>query len=162
MVAYWGDQIKGFRRTVSVSESTNGRADDAAGRQVSQRRPALLWLLIALLTAEFLLMAIVSVVLAVQVAASQADSLAAGLAILVLALVSTVWLGFIAVAAFKGRAWMRGASIVWQVIMFAVGIGCFQGLTATSAIGWALVVPAVAIVVLLVSKPVRDRTMNRD
>ncbi|WP_286344224.1 hypothetical protein [Frondihabitans sucicola] len=145
-----------------MSESTGGRADDAAGRQVSRRRPGLLWLLIVLLTGEFLLMVVVSIALIAQVFTAHADSLAAGLAILVLALVATVWLGFIVVAAWNGKAWMRGASIVWQVLMFAVGIGCFQGLTATPAVGWALVVPAVLIVVLLVSPPVVTATTNRD
>jgi hypothetical protein len=131
-------------------------------RQVSRRRPALLWLLIVLLTAEFVMMAVVSIVLVVSVFSAHADSLAAGLAILVLSIVATVWLGFIVVAAWKGRAWMRGASIVWQVLMFAVGIGCFQGLTATPSVGWALVIPAVVTTVLLVSKPVVEATKHRD
>lgn len=145
-----------------MSEPIDQQANDAAGRQVSRRRPGLLWLLIALLTAEFLLMVVVSVVLIASVVEARADSVAAGLAILVLALVATVWLGFIVVAAWNGKAWMRGASIVWQVLMFAIGIGCFQGLTATPAAGWALVVPAVLVVVLLVSPPVVRATTHRD
>jgi len=121
-----------------------------------------MWLLIVLLTAEFLLMVVVSLVLVAEVFGATADSVAAGIAILVLALVATVWLGFIVVAAWRGRAWMRGASIVWQVLMFAVGIGCFQGLTATPAVGWALVVPAVVVVVLLISPSVVAATTKRD
>lgn len=115
-----------------------------------------------LLTAEFLLMVVVSLVLTVSVFGTRADSIAAGIAILVLALVATVWLGFIVVAAWNGKAWMRGASIVWQVVMFAVGIGCFQGLTASPPVGWALVIPAVLVVVLLVSPPVVQATVHRD
>lgn len=115
-----------------------------------------------LLTAEFALMAAVSVVLFVQLFVGSPYSVAAGIAVLVLALTATVWLAFIAVAAIRGRAWMRGASIVWQVLMFAIGIGCFQGLTATPAVGWALVIPAVVVVALLVSKPVVVATANRD
>ncbi|GAA4265317.1 hypothetical protein GCM10022256_09290 [Frondihabitans peucedani] len=121
-----------------------------------------MWLLIVLLTAEFLLMVVVSLVLVAEVFGATADSVAAGIAILVLALVATVWLGFIVVAAWRGRAWMRGASIVWQVLMFAVGIGCFQGLTATPAVGWALVVPAVVVFVLLISPSVVAATTKRD
>jgi hypothetical protein len=145
-----------------VSESSGDTADRAVDRQVSRRRPGLLWLLIAFLTAEFLLMVGVSVALLAELFTAKADSIAAGVAILVLALVATVWLGFIVVAAWKGKAWMRGASIVWQVLMFAIGIGCFQGLTATPAVGWALVIPAVLVVVLLVSPQVVAATTNRD
>ena len=126
-----------------------------------RRRPALLWLLIVLLTAEFLMMVVVSIVIVASVFTAHADSLAAGLAILVLAVVATIWLGFIVVAAWNGRAWMRGASLVWQVLMFAVGIGCFQGLTATPAAGWALVIPAVVVGLRLVSRPVREATTHR-
>ncbi|WP_344793857.1 hypothetical protein [Frondihabitans peucedani] len=129
---------------------------------MSAPRPPLMWLLIVLLTAEFLLMVVVSLVLVAEVFGATADSVAAGIAILVLALVATVWLGFIVVAAWRGRAWMRGASIVWQVLMFAVGIGCFQGLTATPAVGWALVVPAVVVFVLLISPSVVAATTKRD
>lgn len=121
-----------------------------------------MWLLIALLTAEFVMMVVVTLVLVGSVVTAQADSVAAGIAILVLSLVATVWLGFIVVAAWNGKAWMRGASIVWQVLMFAVGVGCFQGLTATPATGWALVIPSVLAVILLVSKPVVEATTTRD
>jgi hypothetical protein len=162
MVAYWGNQIKGLVRTVRVSEPVQSDFAGGAGQRPSPRRPPLLWVLIVLLTAEFVLMAVVSIVLFVDLFVGNPFSIAAGIAVLVLSLTATVWLGFIAVAAVRGRAWMRGASIVWQVLMFAIGIGCFQGLTATPATGWALVIPAVVIVGLLVSKPVVRATSNRD
>ncbi|MCU1526939.1 MAG: hypothetical protein JWP75_702 [Frondihabitans sp.] len=162
MVAYWGYQIKGLVRTVSVSEPVQSDFADDAGQRPSSRRPPLLWVLIVLLTAEFALMAVVSIVLVVELFVGSSYSIAAGIAVLVLSLTATVWLGFIAVAAIRSRAWMRGASIVWQVLMFAIGIGCFQGLTATPTVGWALVIPAVVVVALLVSKPVVRATANRD
>ena len=89
-------------------------------------------------------------------------SYAAGIAVIVMAAVAATWLGFIVFAALRGRAWMRGASIVWQVLQFAIGFGCFEGLTAAPVVGWQLVVPAVAVVVLLVSPPVRAVTGSRD
>lgn len=144
-----------------MSEPVGPHMTGATETSPVRRRPALLWLLIALLTLEFLAMAGVSVVMAVLLFEAQADSIPAGVAILVLALVATVWLGFIVVAAIRGNAWMRGASIVWQVIMFAIGVGCFQGLTATPAVGWALVLPAVAVIILIVSPPVVRATANR-
>lgn len=130
-------------------------------RQVSPRRPALFWVLIVLMAAEFAAVAVVTVVLIVDLFITVPDSYAAGVAVIVMAIVAALWLGFILVAALRGRAWMRGASIVWQVLQFAIGLGCFQGLTATPVIGWVLVVPAVAVVVLLVSPSVRAVTADR-
>ncbi|ROQ36601.1 hypothetical protein EDF46_3144 [Frondihabitans sp. PhB188] len=114
-----------------------------------------------LLTAEFVAMLIVTIVIAIASATGQADTLAGGIAFLVLALVATIWLAFIVTAAYRGHAWMRGAAIVFQVLVFAVGVGCFRGLTAVPAIGLALVVPAVVIVALLVSPPVVKVTSTR-
>ncbi|KQQ28011.1 MULTISPECIES: hypothetical protein [unclassified Frondihabitans] len=130
-------------------------------QQVSARRHPLLLLLVVLLALEFAAMAIVSIAMLVALFRAEADTLAGGIAILVLGVIATVWLGFIVVAASRGRAWMRGAAIVWQVIMFAVGVGCFQGFTATPAAGWALVLPALAVVILLVSPPVVRATTAR-
>ncbi|ARC57390.1 hypothetical protein AS850_09915 [Frondihabitans sp. 762G35] len=120
-----------------------------------------MWLLIALLTAEFLLMAGVSAYLIIQLIVSTPVSVASGIAVFVLTLVATVWLAYIVVGALRGRAWIRGAAIVWQVMQFAIGIGCFQGLTATPAVGWALIVPAVVVVLLLLSRPVVRATAHR-
>ncbi len=130
-------------------------------RRSPRHRPALFWLLIVLITAEFLAVAVVTVGLIVDLFVSRPESYAAGIAVIVMAIVAAVWLGFIVTAALKGRAWMRGASIVWQVLQFAIGIGCFQGLTATPVVGWLLVVPAVAVVVLLMIRPVRNVTDAR-
>lgn len=145
-----------------MTEPTAGRLEGDDERQVSGRRPGLLWLLLALMTAEFAAVAIVAVVFTVDLFIAPPVSYAAGIAVIVLALVAAVWLAFIVVAAWHGRAWMRGASIVWQVLQFAIGIGCFQGLTATPVVGWLLVVPAVAVVVLLLSRPVVEATSARD
>lgn len=145
-----------------MSDPVEPAVQGDSGRQVSRRRPALMWLLIVLLAAEFLAMVVLCLVVLVGLFTTHLDSVSAGIAVLVLGLVATVWLGFIVVAALRGNAWMRGASIVWQVLMFAVGVGSFQGLTATPAVGWALVVPAVAVVVLLVSPSVVAATARRD
>ncbi|GAA4686569.1 hypothetical protein [Frondihabitans cladoniiphilus] len=117
--------------------------------------------MIVLLTAEFAVMAVATVFLVVEIITTHPDSYASGVAFIVLALVATVWLAYMVIGALRGRAWMRGAAIVWQVIQFAIGIGCFQGLTATPAIGWFLVVPAVLVVVLLFTRPVVERTAGR-
>jgi hypothetical protein len=144
-----------------VTEPTASPEGTIHPRQSYRHRPALFWLLIVLITAEFLAVAAVTVVLIVELFTSRPESYAAGIAVIVMAIVAAVWLGFIVTAALKGRAWMRGASIVWQVLQFAIGIGCFQGLTATPVVGWVLVVPAIVVVVLLMSRPVRSVTDAR-
>ena len=131
-------------------------------RQVSRRRSPLFWLLIVLMTAEFVAVAVITVVFIVDLFVAPPVSYAAGIAVIVMAAVASVWLAFMAAAALRGRAWMRGASIVWQVLQFAIGLGCFTGLTAAPAVGWLLVVPAVAVVALLVSRPVVAVTSDRD
>lgn len=145
-----------------MTEPVAGSIETDSARQVSRRRPAIFWLLIALMTAEFLAVAIVTVVFVVDLFVAPPVSYAAGIAVIVMAAVAATWLGFIVFAALRGRAWMRGASIVWQVLQFAIGLGCFEGLTAAPVVGWLLVVPAVAVVVLLVSPPVRAVTGSRD
>ncbi|RKR73283.1 hypothetical protein [Frondihabitans australicus] len=139
------------------AEATTG--DD--GRQVSRRRPPQYWLLIVLITAEFLAVAGVTIGLVVELFATRPTSYAAGIAVIVMAIVAAVWLAFIVAGALRGRAWIRGASFVWQVLQFAIGIGCFQGLTATPVVGWLLVVPAVVVAVLLMLPSVRAVTGAR-
>ncbi len=144
-----------------MTERLQGEFADNSRTPSTARRPPLVWLLIALLTAEFLLMAGVSAYLIIQLIVSTPVSVASGIAVFVLTLVATVWLAYIVVGTLRGRAWIRGAAIVWQVMQFAIGIGCFQGLTATPAVGWALIVPAVVVVLLLLSRPVVRATAHR-
>lgn len=145
-----------------MTEPAAGAIETDSTRQVSGRRPALLWVLIVLMTAEFAAVAVVTIVFVVDLFVAPPVSYAAGIAVIVMAAVASTWLGFIVVAAIRGRAWMRGASIVWQVLQFAIGLGCFEGLTAAPVVGWLLVVPAVVVVVLLVSPSVRAVTDRRD
>jgi len=53
------------------------------------------------------------------------------------------------------RWWSRAAAIVWQILQLSVAIGAFQGLFARADVGWALLVPAIIIIGLLLWTPVR-------
>ena len=112
-----------------MTGSVQGDLSEKDGVRNTRRRPPLMWLLLVLLTLEFLAMVGVCVYLVAALFVSHPTSYAGGVAFLVLALVAALWLAYIVVGALRGRAWIRGASIVWQVIQFAIGIGCFQGLT---------------------------------
>jgi hypothetical protein len=120
-----------------------------------RQRPPLLWGLIVLLIAEFLLVAGLAVTLVIELLVATPTSFAS-------AVLAAVWLGAIVVGTLRGQAWIRSAAIVWQVLQFAVGASAISGTFSTPAIGWPLVVVAFATFVLLFTKPVVDATSSRE
>ena len=118
--------------------------------------------LAVLLFAECALLATATGYLIVELIVATPSSLASAIALLILTAIATVWLGFIAVNVLRGRAWTRGAAIVWQVLQGAVAIGCFQGVLAQPEIGWWLLIPALIVIVLLFTPPVVAAISRRD
>jgi hypothetical protein len=118
------------------------------------RRPALLWLLIALLTLEFLGVAALAIVLLIETLTAPSASIGGGIALTVIAFVAAAWLGAIVVGAVRGQPWIRAAAIVWQVLQVAIGIGALQGQFAQPVWGWPLIVLAGIAFLLLFTKPV--------
>ena len=135
---------------------------DAAGGRPKGRRPLGLWVVITLLTAEFLLVVGVSAFLLIELLTVRPDSYPSAVALLVLSLVAAAWLGAVVLGALRGRAWIRGAAVTWQVLQVAVGVGSLRGQFAEPAIGWALIVPAVLVVGLLLTPRVVAATAARD
>ena len=119
-------------------------------------------LLVVLLFMECALLTVATIYLVIELLTATADSLASAVALTVLTAIAAVWLGFIAVNVLRGRAWTRGAAIVWQVLQGAVAIGCFQGIFAQPTVGWLLLVPALVVLVLLFTPPVVAATSTRD
>jgi hypothetical protein len=144
-------QINGFLGDDAVSEPTGD----------SPRSPAVV-LLVILLFAECALLAAATVYLVVELIVATPSSFASAAALVVLTAIATAWLGFIAGNVLRGRAWTRGAAIVWQVLQGAIAIGCFQGMFAQPTIGWLLLVPALVVLVLLFTPPVVAATSRRD
>ena len=136
--------------------------DGPTDRSATPRRGALVWLLVLLLAAEAALLAVASAYLLIELLTVQPDSYASATAILVLTVLATVWLGAIVVGTLRGKAWIRGAAIVWQVLQVAVGVGSLQGATANASVGVWLIVPAVLVVVLLLVPSVVAATSQRD
>jgi hypothetical protein len=126
-----------------------------------QRHPFVL-ALVVLLFAECALVAAATVYLVVELIIATPSSIASAVALLILAAMATVWLAVIGANVLRGRAWTRGAAIVWQVLQGAVAIGCFQGVLAQPDIGWVLLVPALVVLVLLFTPPVVAATSIRD
>ena len=126
------------------------------------RRHPFVVALVVLLAAECALLGAATVYLIVELIVAAPSSMTSALALLVLTAIATVWLGFIAANVPRGRAWTRGAAIVWQVLQGAVAIGCFQGIFAQPVIGWLLLVPALGVLVLLFTPPVISALSSRD
>jgi hypothetical protein len=162
MLAYWGSQIKDFHGGPSVTDARDTEPDDETELSARPRRSALLWLLVLLLSAETALLGVATAYLLIELVTVRPDSYASATAILVLTLLATVWLGAVVVGVLRGRAWIRGAAIVWQVLQIAVGVGSFQGVFANAAVGLWLIVPAVVVVVLLLVPSVVAQTSIRD
>jgi hypothetical protein len=124
-------------------------------------RPALVWVLIVLLSVEFLGVAALAVTLLVETLTSPAASIGGGIALTIVGFIAAAWLGAIIVGTLRGQAWIRAAAIVWQVMQVAVGVGALQGQVAQPAWGWPLIVLAAVVFLLLFAKPVVALTSAR-
>lgn len=124
-------------------------------------RSAPLKVLVGLLFAEALALAGLTAFLLFEILTEIPDSYAAAIGITILAAIATLWLSIIAINTLRGFAWVRGAIVTMQVLQIAVAIGSFQGLFARTDIGWLLLVPAVAVLALLFSRPVMAATARR-
>jgi len=100
--------------------------------------------------------------LVVELLIARPDSVASAVALTVCVAIAAVWVTTIAVNTLRGRAWIRGAAIVVQVLIGAVALGSFQGMLPRADIGWLLLIPAIAVMVLLFTKPVLAETSHRD
>ena len=84
------------------------------------------------------------------------SSFAMAVALIVLVAIGAAWVSAIAVASARRAPWSRAAAIVWQVLQLSVAVGAFQGLFARPDLGWALLIPAVTVIGLLLWRPVRE------
>ncbi len=64
----------------------------------------------------------------------------------------------IGLGTFRGRPWSRTSGLVWQVVQLLVGLYAFQGQGAQPGLALIAVVPAVLVIVLLFTRPVREAT----
>lgn len=123
--------------------------DPGAGRRLfaAAGLAVVLWL-------ETLLMTIVTIVLIVDLAVRRPSSYPSAIAILILAIVAAVWLGFAARAAPHRRSWVRAAAITWQVMQGAAAAGAVTD-SGQPLLSWLVLLLAVAG--LLFALIMRDR-----
>ena len=135
-----------------------GNAPDTFGRQ--GRRPPALLALAAIVALEALAMTAITVWLIVELLIDTPRSLASALALLVLAAVAAAFLVAAVLGILRRAGWIRGAVLTWQVVQLAVALGAFQGAFARPDVGWLLLVPSVAAILLTFSPSV-TRALRR-
>ncbi|WP_198668714.1 hypothetical protein [Homoserinimonas sp. OAct 916] len=142
---------------MSNSDRAAGEAPGGPSSTSSEPASRGFILLVALLFAEALLMLTVLGWLLVELVTERPVSYPAALGLIVVVGIAAVWVTAIAVNAIKRKGWVRAAAFTWQILQFAVAVGSFQGAGARPDIGWALLVPAVAVIVLLLIPSVYPR-----
>jgi hypothetical protein len=129
---------------------------------VPRGRPVALLVLIVVVGLESLAMAATTVFLLVELLTTPTSGVASGIALIVLAVLATLWLGAMVVGLRRGRAWVRSGVVVWQVLQGALAIGAFQGVFRVPAVGWALLIPALLGITLVLSRSVTAVLVRRD
>jgi len=112
----------------------------------------------ALLAVESAAMIVVVGILIIDLLTQQAQRLDTAIALTVLAVIAAAWICAVTAAFWRGRSWSRAGALTWQILQIAVAVGSFQGVFAQPAVGWALLIPSLAVIVLLVSKSVVAHT----
>lgn len=130
--------------TPAVAEST----------KPAPERHLFLVLLTILLAVEAAVMVGVVVVLLVDLVTQQAAQFTSAIALTILAIIAAIFVTAVAVASARLRVWSRAAALIWQIILIGVGFGMFQGATARFDLALLFILPAVAGILLLFSKPV--------
>jgi hypothetical protein len=64
----------------------------------------------------------------------------------------------VGIGSLRGRPWSRTSGLVWQVVQLLVGLYAFQGQGAQPGLALIAIVPAVVVIVLLFTRPVREAT----
>lgn len=103
-----------------------------------------------------------AILLLVELLTTAATSLGTGLALLVIAVLVVIAMGAVLRGIWQGRAWVRAAAVVAQVLIFAIGVGALQGAFAQPGWGWPLITIGVVGFALLMSKSVVGWLSDRD
>ncbi|NNC13124.1 hypothetical protein HII28_14710 [Planctomonas sp. JC2975] len=121
----------------------------------------LLGCLVALLSLESLCLIAVVIWLSMQAAQTAASDVPTGLALLIIAALCAVWVVLTTVGAARRRSWMRGSTITLHILVFAIAIGSFTGVTAVPEAGWVLLIVAALGIGLVLAPSVTRATARR-
>lgn len=153
-------QINGFVWDIAESNLRGVNMTETSNARVPRHPFQLLLVIVLALEAAALIAATIFLIFEVLVAPS--DSFVSAIALTIVVAIASAWVVSIAVGAWRGQAWVRGASIVVQVLLAAIAIGSFQGIVPRADIGWVLLIPAVVVFLLVFSKPVQAALARKD
>ncbi|GAA5095951.1 hypothetical protein GCM10025760_28920 [Microbacterium yannicii] len=86
----------------------------------------------------------------IAIATGDTKSIGSAVALAALTLVGAAAVVAFAVAIWLGQSWGRSGGIVAQLLILAVALGAATGSFADPSIAWALAIPALIVLVLLV------------
>ena len=146
---------------VPVNTTENADEFETGPSRSRSRRHALVIALVVILALEAVVLAAATIYFVIELLTTKPASVASALTITAIIALATIWVGFIVAGVLRGQAWTRAAVVVVQVLFAAVAIGSFQGPDPQIALGVALLIPALVVLVLLFSKPVLAATAGR-
>ena len=140
-------------------------SDSGAGRPAwidlrALRRAPLLGVFVALVAVEAVALWVLTAWWVLELLIDTPNSMGGALALLALTAVAALWVSAITVGALKGRPWIRGAAITWQLVQIMIAVGCFQGIYARPDVGWALLAPSIVVLVLVFTPKVVAATSH--
>jgi len=119
-------------------------------------KPVLLYALAALILLEGAAFAVGTIYLVIEIFVGEAKFLTTAVAYAVTAAVLSALVIVVGLAALRARPWIRGATVCIAVLQLLVAYSII--ITSQPTVGWVLVVPAVALLVLLFARPVLKAT----
>ncbi|TFC80258.1 hypothetical protein E3O45_03580 [Cryobacterium sp. TMS1-20-1] len=124
------------------------------------RRAPLLGVLVGLVALEALALWALTAWWVLELLIDTPTSMGGAFALLALTAVAAVWVSAITVGALRGRPWIRGAAVTWQLVQIMIAVGCFQGIYARPDVGWALLAPSIVVLVLVFTPKVVAATSH--
>ena len=120
------------------------------------RKPALLYVLSALILLEAAGVAVAAIYLVVEIFAVHTASVATAIALAVVVAIAAIALVLLARGVLNARPWIRGATVCIAILQLLVAYSII--ITKEPTLGWVLAVPAVALLVLVFSPAVTRAT----
>jgi hypothetical protein len=126
----------------------------------NERKPALLYALAVLILLEGAAFVAGTIYLVVEIFIGDPKFLTTAIAYAVTAAILSILVIVVGRAALRARPWIRGATVCIAVLQLLVAYSIL--ITSEPALGWILAVPAVALLVLLFTRPVLRATARPD
>jgi hypothetical protein len=122
--------------------------------------PAGLLTVIVVIALEASVLAYFGIQLGIGILGGESRAFTTAIALFAMVAAAAAWLFYVAFSLTRSKRWARSAALFWQLVMLAIASGSFTGQFGSQAIGWALVAPAVLVVILVFTKPVVESTLE--